>query len=90
MSFANIMNAVEDVVSQFQGGWISWNRWVGPLFSDESSNMEYSSATKLSISASSPTFENDFYSTGTSTVFIQEFIVFTKDLNEDEEIDVVL
>ena len=89
VSFANIMNTAEDAVSQFQGGWISWNCWAGPLFSDESSDTEYTSATKLSISASSPLVEDDCVSTGSSRIFTQELIVFTKDLDEDEEIDVV-
>ena len=89
MSSANIMNAAEDAVSQFQGGWISWNHWAGPLFSDESSDKEYSSATELSIIASSPLLEDDCISTGSRRVFTQELIVFTKDLDEDEEIDVV-
>ena len=90
VSFANIMNAVEEVESQFQGGWISWNCWAGPLFSDDSSDTEYTSATELSISASSPLVVDDCCSTGSSRVLKQELIVFTKDLDEDEEIDVVV
>ena len=69
VSLANIMNAAEDAVSQSQGGWISWNRWAGPLFSNESSDTEYTSATELSISASSPLLEDDCISTGSTRVF---------------------
>ena len=89
VSFVNIMNAAKDAVSQFQGGWISWNHWARPLFSNESSDMEYSLTTELSISAFSPLVEDDCYSIESSRVFTQELIVFTKDLDEDEEIDAV-
>ena len=89
VSFANIMNAAEEAESQFQRGGISWNRWAGTLFSDDSSDTEYTSAMELSISASSPLLVDDCCSTGSSTVLTQELIVFTKDLDEDEEIDVI-
>ena len=89
VSFAHIMNAAEEAESQFQGAWISSNRWAGPLFSDDSSDTEYTSATELSISASSPLHEDDCVSSGSSKVLKQELIVFTKDSDEDEEIDVV-
>ena len=42
---------------------------MGPLFSDESSDTEYSLAIELSISASSLLVEDDCYSTGSSRVF---------------------
>ena len=89
MSFANIINAPDNAVTQFERGWISWNRWAGPLFLDESSDMEYSSATKLSISTSSPQLEDDYHSTGSSRIYTQEVIVFTKNLDEDEEVDIL-
>ena len=89
VSFTDIMNAAEDVVTQIEGGRISLNRWVGPLFSDESSDTKYSSATKLSNGTSGPQFEEDCHSTRSSRVYTQEVIVFTKNLDEDEEVDIL-
>ena len=89
VSFIDIMNAAEDVVTQIEGGWISLNCWAGPPFSNESLDTEYSSATKLSNGTSSPQFEEDCHSTGSSRVYTQEVIVFTKNSDEDEEVDIL-
>ena len=69
VSFVDIMNAAEDVATQFEGDRRSLNRWSGPWFSDESSEMEYSSATELSNGTSSPQFEEDYESNGSTRVY---------------------
>ena len=89
MSFVDIINAAEDATTQFEGDRHSLNRWPGPLFLDESSDIEYSSATELSNGTSSPQFEEDCESTGSTRVYTQEVIVFTTNLDEDEEVDIL-
>ena len=76
MSFANIMNVTEDAATEFEGDKRCLNRWPGPLFSDDSSNTEYSSTIKLSNASFSPQFEEDCECTGGSRVYTQEVIVF--------------
>ena len=89
MSFAAIMNAAEDVATEFEGERRCLNRWPRPSFSDDSSDMEYSSATELSNASSSPQFEEDCDCTGGSRVYTQEVIMFTKNSDEDEEVDIL-
>ena len=89
MSFADIMNATKDAVTQIEGGRISLKCWAGPPFSDESSDMEYSLATELTNGTSSPQFEEDCHSNGSSRVYTQVVIVFTKNSDEDEEVDIL-
>ena len=89
MSFANIMNVAEDAATQFERDRRSLNRWPGPLFSDESSDTEYSSASELSNGSSSPQFKEDCESTGSSRVYTQEVVIFTANSNEDKEVDIL-
>ena len=90
VSFAAIMNAAVDGPTGFEGDHRYLNRWPGPFFSDDSSDTEYSSATKLSNASSSPQFEEDWECTKSSSrVCTLEIIVFTKDANEDEVVDIL-
>ena len=89
MSFAAIMNAAQDEAIEFEGDRRYLNRWPGPLFSDDSSDTKYSSATKPSNTSSSPQFEEDCECIGGSRVYTQEVIVFTKNADEDEEVDIL-
>ena len=90
MSFAAIMNAAEDGGTRFQYYSRYFNRLPGPMFSDDSLDMEYSSATKISNASSSPQFEEDGECSGSSSrVFIVEIIVFTKDVIEDEVVEII-
>ena len=90
VSFAAIMNAAHDGATGFEGDNQYLNRWPGPLFSDDSSDTEYSSATELSNASSSSQFEEDWECTGSSSrVYTLEIIVFTKNTNEDEEVDIL-
>ena len=89
VSFTAIMNAVEDAATEFEGDRRCLNRWPGPLFSEDSSDMEYSSATELSNASSSPQFEEDCECTGGSRVYTQEVIVFTKNADEFEEVNIL-
>ena len=89
VSFAAIMNATHDGATGFEGDNRYLNRWLGLLFSDDSSDMEYSSTTELSNASSSPQFEEDWECTGSSRVYTLEIIVFTKNANEDEYIDIL-
>ena len=89
VSFAAIMNAAEDATTKFEEDMRCLNRWPGPLFSDDNSDIEYSSATELSNASSSPQFEEDCECTGGSRVYTQEVIVFTKNSDEDEEVDIL-
>ena len=87
MSFAAIMNAVEDAATEFEGDMRCLNRWPRPSFSDDNSDTEYSSATELSNASSSPQFEEDYDCTRGSRFYTQEVILFIKNSDEDEEVD---
>ena len=89
MSFVDIMNVAEDAASQFERDRCSLNWWPGPWFSDESSEMEYSSATEVSYGTSSPQFEEDGESCGSITVYTREIIVLTETSDEDEDVDII-
>ena len=89
VSFTAIMNAAEDAATEFEEDMRCLNRWPGPLFSGDSSDMEYSSATELSNASSSPQFEEDCEYTGGSRIYTQEVIMFTKSADEDEEVDIL-
>ena len=69
VSFAAIMNAAKDVATKFEGDRHCLKRWSRPLFSDDSSDMEYSSTTELSNASSSPQFEEGCDCTGGSRVY---------------------
>ena len=89
MSFVDIMNAAEDATSQFEGNRHSGNWWPGPWFSDESFETEYSSATELSNTTSSPQFEEDCDSSGSTTVYTREVILLTENSDEDDEVNII-
>ena len=90
VSFAAIMNAAEDGGTRFQWDNRYLNCFSGPLFSDDSSDTEYSFATELSNANSSLQFEEDWECNGSSIrVCTVEIIVFTKDANEDEIVDIL-
>ena len=90
MSFAAIMNSAEDggIRSQYYTRYL--NLLPGQFFSDDSSDTEYSSATELSNARSSPQFEEDGECSGCSSRDCTvDIIVFTKDVNEDEVVDIL-
>ena len=90
VSFAAIMNAAEDggIRSQYYTRYL--NLLPGQFFPDDSSDMEYSSATKLSNASSSPQFEEDGECSGSSSRDCTvDVIVFTKDANEDEVVEIL-
>ena len=90
MSFAAIMDAAVDGPTGFEGDHQYLNRWPRPFFSDDSSDTEYSSATELSNASSSPQFEEDWECTESSSrVCTLEIIMFTKDGNEVEVVDIL-
>ena len=89
MSFEAIMNAAEDATTEFEEGRRCLNCLPRPWFSDDNSDTEYSSATELSNASSSPQFEEDCECTGSSRIYTQEVIVFTKSADEDEEVDIL-
>ena len=89
VSFVDIMNAVKDAASQFEGDRHSLNWWPGPWFSDESSETEYSSATKISNGTSSPQFGEDCESSGSTIVYTREVILLTENSDEDDEVDII-
>ena len=89
MSFVAIMNVAENTTTEFEGDTRCLNHWLGPSFSNDSSDTEYSSAIELSNASSSPQFEEDCKCTGSSRVYTQEVIVFTKSADEDEEVDIL-
>ena len=90
VSFATIMNAAEDggIRSQYYTRYL--NLLLGQFFSDDSSDTEYSSATELSNASSSPQFEEDVECSGCSSRdSTVDFIVFTKDANEDKVVEIL-
>ena len=89
VSFAAIMNAAQDGATGFEGDKRYLNRWLGLLFSDDTSDTEYSFATELSNASSSLQFEEDCECIGSSRVYTLEVIVFTKNADEDEEVDIL-
>ena len=89
MSFVDIMNAAEDAASHFEGDRHSGNFWPGPWFSDESSETEYSSATELSNATSSPQFEEDCDSSGSTRVYTREVILLRENSNEGDKVDII-
>ena len=90
VSFATIMNAAEDGGTRSQYYTRYFNLLPGQFFSDDSSDMEYSSATKLSNASSNPQFEEDGECSGSSSRDCTvDVIVFTKDANEDEVVDIL-
>ena len=90
VSFAAIMNATEDGGIRFQYYTRYLNLLPGQFFSDDSSDTEYSSATELSNASSSPQFEEDGKCSGCSSRdCIVDVIVFTKDANEDEVVEIL-
>ena len=89
VSFAAIMNAAEDAATEFEGDRRCLNHWLGPSFSDDSLDTEYSFATELSNASSNPQFEEDCECTRGSRVYTQEVIVFTKSTDEDKEVDIL-
>ena len=78
VSYVDIMNEAEDAGSHFQGDESSLNMWPGQWFSDESSETEYSSATEVSNSTSSPQFEDDCESCESIRIYTQEIILLTE------------
>ena len=89
VSFAAIMNAADDAAIEFEGERRCLNRWPRPSFSDDSCDTEYSFATELSNASSSPQFEEDCDCTKGSRDYTQEVILFTKNSDEDEEVDIL-
>ena len=90
VSFAAIMNAAEDrgFRSQYYTRYL--NLLPGQFFPDDSSDTEYSSATELSNARSSPQFEEDRECCGSSSRDCTvDVIVFTKDANEDEVVEIL-
>ena len=60
-----------------------------PWFSDESSETEYSSATEVSNSISSPQFEEDCESCDSIRVYTREIILLTETSDENEDVDII-
>ena len=89
VSFVDIMNAAEDAATQFEGDRRSLNWWPEPWFSDESSETEYSSAIELSNGTSSPQFEEDCESSGSTRIYTREVILLTENSDEDDEVDII-
>ena len=89
MSFADIMNAVEDAANDFEGDRFNCNRWPGPWFSAESANTEYSSAIELSNGSSFPPFEEICESIGSIRVYTEEVIVFSTNSDEDDDVNIL-
>ena len=89
VSFADIMDAAERAVDDFEGDRLSWNRGLGPWFSLFSSETEYSSAKELSNSSSSPPFEAicDCYHNG--KVYSREVIILSSDSDEEEDVQII-
>ena len=89
VSYVDIMNKAEDAGSNFQGDDSGLNWWPGPWFSDESSETEYTSATEVSNSTSSPQFEEDCESCGSVRVYTREIILLTETSDENEDVDII-
>ena len=90
MSFVAIMNATEDGGTRSQYYTQYLNLLPGQFFSNDSSDTEYSSATELSNASSSPQFDEDGECTWCSSRDCTvDIIVFTKDANEDEVVDIL-
>ena len=90
VSCAAIMNAAEDGVIRSQYYTRYLNLLPGQFFPDDSSDTEYSFATKLSNASSSHQFEEDGECSGSSSRdCIVDVIVFTKDANEDEVVEIL-
>ena len=83
------MNAAEDARSHLEGDESSLNQWPVPWFSDESSETEYSSATEVSNSISSPQFKEDCVSCDSIRVYTREIILLTETLDENEDVDII-
>ena len=89
VSYQDIMNEAEDAGSHFQGDESSLNLWPRQWFLDESSETEYSSATEVSNSTSSPQFEDDCESCESIRVYTWEIILLTKTSDENEDVDII-
>ena len=83
------MNGAEDAVSHVEEDRHSGNFFPGPWFSDESSETKYSSTTELSNATSSPQFEEDCDSSGSTRVYTREVILLRENSNEGDKVDII-